>query len=126
MKSPAPAPLPENSASARDKPVAVLHSVGANAQHGQRRTNADKRKAVMTLLNDEEWGQWSDREIARQCAVSKSFVNKLRPSLSTMDSEKSVPRTYTTKHGTVSTMNTQNIGRQISRSGLAVLRSIAE
>ena len=29
---------------------AVLYSVGANASHGQRRTNADKRRAVMTLL----------------------------------------------------------------------------
>jgi hypothetical protein len=42
----------------------------------------------MTLLEDEEWSQWSDREIARQCAVSKSFVSKVRPSLSTVASEK--------------------------------------
>ena len=34
---------------------AVLYSVGANAAHGQRRTNADKRKAMLTLLEDEEW-----------------------------------------------------------------------
>src|SRR5690625_1157178 len=43
---------------------AILHSVGANGNHGKRRTNDDKRKAVKTLLNDEEWSQWSDREIA--------------------------------------------------------------
>jgi hypothetical protein len=29
----------------------------ANAAHGQRRTNADKRKAVITLLEDAEWGR---------------------------------------------------------------------
>ncbi len=35
---------------------AVLLSCGVNATHGLRRTNADKRRAVMRLLNDEEWG----------------------------------------------------------------------
>lgn len=29
---------------------AVLHATGVNAKHGMRRTHADKRKAVMTLL----------------------------------------------------------------------------
>jgi uncharacterized ParB-like nuclease family protein len=31
---------------------AVLHSVGANAAHGMRRTNEDKRRAVRVLLED--------------------------------------------------------------------------
>ena len=44
---------------------AVLFSAGANAVHGLRRSNADKRRAVETLLNDEEWRAWSDNEIAR-------------------------------------------------------------
>jgi len=39
---------------------AILHSVGANAKHGLRRSNQDKRKAVTTLLLDKEWCQWSD------------------------------------------------------------------
>lgn len=58
---------------------AVLYSVSANAKHGLRRTNADKRKAVMTLLEDEEWSQWSDSEIARRCAVNHKTVAKYRP-----------------------------------------------
>ena len=57
---------------------AVLYSVGANASHGLRRTNEDKRKAVMTLLEDAEWSKWSDREIARQCGVSHPFVAAIR------------------------------------------------
>lgn len=57
---------------------AVLLSVGANAEHGYRRTNEDKRRAVETLLNDAEWSQWSDREIARQCKVSHSLVSSVR------------------------------------------------
>ncbi len=57
---------------------AILHAVGANSTHGKRRTNADKRLAVMTLLEDTEWSELSDREIARRCGVSQPFVSKLR------------------------------------------------
>jgi hypothetical protein len=56
---------------------ALLYS-SSNAEHGRPRTNADKRKAVRLLLADAEWGQWSDREIARHCQVSQWFVSRLR------------------------------------------------
>lgn len=94
---------------------AVLYSVGANDAHGLRRTNDDKRKAVMTLLQDDEWGKWSDREIARRCAVSHSTVILHRRSLveSTSENHTAMPnRTFTTKHGTTTTMKTANIGRR--------------
>ncbi len=57
---------------------AILFSVGANAHHGVRRTPADKRRAVEVLLADDEWGSWGDREVARACNVSHTFVAKLR------------------------------------------------
>lgn len=57
---------------------AILCSVSVNATHGLPRTNADKRRAVSVLLSDEEWGQWSSREIARRCRVSDVFVEKVR------------------------------------------------
>ena len=57
---------------------AILHAVGANATHGLRRTNDDKRKAVLTLLNDSEWGQWSDTAIAKRIGVTQPFVSKVR------------------------------------------------
>jgi DNA-binding HxlR family transcriptional regulator len=57
---------------------AVLFSVGANASHGLRRSGGDKRRAVARLLKDDEWGTWSDREIARRCAVSHPFVATVR------------------------------------------------
>ena len=57
---------------------AVLHSCGVNSLHGLRRTNADKRKAVMTMLDDLEWQDWGNSEIARQCNVSSPFVASLR------------------------------------------------
>lgn len=89
---------------------AVLFSTGANQGHGLRRTNADKRKAVTTLLQDEEWGQWSNREIGRRLGVDHSFVSDLRASLLVTNSEKQT-RTYTTKQGTKATMNVENIGK---------------
>ncbi len=55
-----------------------MFSLGVNSTHGLRRSNTDKRKAVMTLLQDSEWSQWSDRVIAKQCQVSPTFVAKVR------------------------------------------------
>ena len=57
---------------------AILYSLSANYMHGLRRSVDDKRKAVWTMLEDVEWSQWSDREIARQCHVSHTFVQRLR------------------------------------------------
>lgn len=87
---------------------AILYSVGANATHGYPRSNEDKRRAVSRLLEDPEWSKWSDREIARHCSVTHPYVSKLRASLETVTSER---RTYTTKHGTVATMDTRAIGK---------------
>lgn len=61
---------------------AILHSVGANETHGLRRTRDDKRRAVLTLLNDAEWSKWTDRQIARRCRVSDKTVAKYRPAAS--------------------------------------------
>ena len=85
---------------------AVLFSVGANAQHGKRRTNADKRRAVLTLLEDREWVKWSNVQVSKQCSVGESFVRSLRIKRSDDDE-----RTYTTKHGTTTTMKIGKIGK---------------
>lgn len=61
---------------------AVLYSLGANAAHGLPRSNADKRRAVQTLLNDPEWSAWSDNVIAHKANVSQPFVSSLRRELS--------------------------------------------
>jgi phage N-6-adenine-methyltransferase len=92
---------------------AVLFSVSANATHGLRRTNADKRRAVETLLNDEEWGNWSDREVARRCGVSNRFVTNLRNELSVNRSQ--IERTVT-RNGTTYTQNTAKIGKSKPQS----------
>lgn len=60
---------------------AILHAVGSNATHGVRRTRADKRKAVKTILSDEEWKTWTDRKIAQHVGVSPTTVGNIRSEL---------------------------------------------
>ena len=60
---------------------AILYAAGSNADHGLRRSNADKRKAVTTLLMDSEWGNLSDSEIGQKCLVTQPFVSKVRREL---------------------------------------------
>jgi hypothetical protein len=57
---------------------AILYAVGANAKHGLRRTNEDKRNAVGILLADAEWSKLSNREIARLCSVDHVSVANWR------------------------------------------------
>jgi len=89
---------------------AVLFSVGANGLHGHRRTNEDKRRAVMMLLGDPEWRHLSDREVARHCAVSQPFVSSLRePSDNGYQIQEPSTRTVT-RGDTTYMMNVGNIG----------------
>lgn len=93
---------------------AVLYSVGANADHKPAlpRSRADKRKAVLTLLNDPEWKQWSDRQIARQCKVSDRTVNRLRHSICDNDADTKLNKTRKVKRGnTEYIVDTSKIGK---------------
>ena len=90
---------------------AVLYACGANATHGLRRTNADKRRAVETLLRDEEWSQWSDREIARRCGVGADMVGDARRSICRNPTDTPTERTVE-RNGKTYTQNTANIGRK--------------
>ena len=83
---------------------AILYSVGANDNHGLRRSNEDKRKAVMTLLDDIEWSDWADSEIARRCKVSPMTVGRIKKSLNIKETEKKF-----IKNGKQSTMKTENM-----------------
>ncbi len=60
---------------------AVKFSLSANARHGLRRTNADKRRAVERAIQDDEWGALSARAIADICSVSDFMVRQVRSSL---------------------------------------------
>jgi hypothetical protein len=117
---------------------AIIFACGANWNHGLPRTNADKRKAVATLLSDPEWSAWSDSDIAKRCRVSHTFVGQMRAELAvtcnvaseTSESADSdvvadnviplpqvpKPRTYNAKSGKTSTMRVGNIGKQKSKA----------
>jgi hypothetical protein len=60
---------------------AVLYSCGANAKHGIQRTSADKRRAVLKLLQDAEWTKWSNNAIAKHTMVSRGLVDDIRKEL---------------------------------------------
>jgi hypothetical protein len=91
---------------------ARLYACGTNAAHGVPRTNEDKRRVVMRLLQDAEWRQWSDSEVACRCKVSAPFVGKLRTELAsshpkTFNDERTVSR-----GGAPYIQNTAAIGRR--------------
>ncbi len=94
------------------KREAMLHSVSANAAHGKRRTNADKRKVVLTLLKDKEWSCWTDRHIAGLCRVSQPFVSTIRKELT--DNGYQFPKKRTTTNGRK--MNVTQIGSNRGRN----------
>ena len=93
---------------------ALIYAAGVNFDHGLPRTMADKRCVVTRVLNDLEWCQWSDRDIANRCKVSHTFVSKVRKDLTgnvASDDEKKT-RVCKTKHGTTTTMTTAKIGKK--------------
>src|SRR6266511_6407035 len=51
------------------------------SSHGPRRSNADKRRAVLTMLQDEEWQRCSLSEIAARCRVSRTLVADIKSEL---------------------------------------------
>jgi len=60
---------------------AILHSLSANTSHGLRRTNEDKRKAVLTLLDDAEWQNFSTNELAKYAGVTQQYISKMKNEL---------------------------------------------
>jgi hypothetical protein len=100
---------------------AILYSCGANAEHGLRRTNADKRAAVTKLLKDDlvclddNGRPWGDSKIASQCRVNRHLVASLREQLKPVEphlgESQDRPRAVT-RGGTTYTQKTGNIGRK--------------
>jgi hypothetical protein len=89
---------------------AILFSVSANSAHGQRRSNEDKRRAVLRLLNDQEWSVWSDREIARRCGVDHMVVVRLRPPAAPSGAKRQIePPRIVQRGGSVYQQNTAGI-----------------
>ncbi len=59
---------------------ALLYAISdANGRHGSPLTLTDRRKAAQILIDDPEWSQMADREIARRSGLSPSTIAALRP-----------------------------------------------
>lgn len=86
-------------------------SYTVNKDHGLRRSNADKRKAVMGALAHPYGKAKSDNQIAKELGVHHSTVGDIRRSLAESASDVPAERTYTTKHGTTAVMKTDKIGK---------------
>jgi hypothetical protein len=59
---------------------AKLYSFGAN-KHGAPHTPEDNRRIVAELIKDEEWGKWSNTQIAKHIGVSGMTVGRILNSL---------------------------------------------
>ena len=86
-----------------------LLAAGENATHGRRRTNADKRAAVLRWLEDDEGKQWTDRYIASQCFVSYELVTSVSVQLSESDSYQRPTKRKYLKNGNLEWMETAKI-----------------
>jgi hypothetical protein len=105
---------------------AILFSVGANASHGLRRTNEDKRRAVMTLLNDPEWGAWTQARIAETCGVSREFVSRVSTAQSPSCDRSQDTVRVVERNGTTYEQNTAGIGKGKLSTKQAMLAKLDE
>jgi len=79
---------------------AIAAACSVNREHdrgGLARTNADKRRAVETLLTLEAWKSKSTRLIAEHCGVSNATVARVKDEL--LQSNNSLSDTVETKDG---------------------------
>ena len=92
---------------------AIERSCAVNTTHGKRRTPAETKRAVETILKvmTHRGVRWSHQEIADRCALSRPRVTQLLPELSCKYLQDSVPTTVT-RNGSTYEMNTSNIGKR--------------
>jgi hypothetical protein len=97
---------------------AMLYAMQANLRHGLPATRADKRKAVETMLLDDVWTSWSNREIGRQCGVDGTTVAAMRKELGLTSTKRT-----TMRGGKVVVIETSNIG---AKATAGILQSETE
>ena len=87
---------------------AQWHSFGANKTNGQRRQRGDIGRAVIAILDDEEWAEISQETIADHVGCSAARVSQIRSSLHKL---RDTPTTKkVTRNGSTYPMHTDNIG----------------
>lgn len=89
---------------------AMLYALSANLQNGLRPNLQDRLRALQILLDDPEWQQWSNSELARRSGTNrKTVISHRKPSCPNgQDSGKA----KVSRGGTVYEQNTANIGKK--------------
>ena len=91
-------------------------SFGANKDHGLRRSNEDKQRAVKSALQHPKSKGLSDNQIAEHVGVHHSTIAKWRSEVASCGNSK-IPTTRTaTRNGKTYEMDTTNIGRRPQQS----------
>jgi hypothetical protein len=94
-------------------------ALAANATHGLRRTNADKRRVVVLALKHPKGAGMSDRRIGQHCAVHHSTVSAIRKELEASGEIQEVGARAVTRGGSTYTMDTSGIGTAARRTSPA-------
>ena len=96
---------------------AMLFAWSANNRHGKPPKPEDIRAIIRKMFEDEEWGKWSNVQIAKQLEVSVSTVQRLRVAYQEEHKEqKKTTVTYVDKHGNTTTMETSSIKKKTKKT----------
>jgi len=97
---------------------ATLYSFGANGRRGLNINFEDKRNIIKRMLEDQEWGQWTNAQIAKHVGVSKMTVGRVKQQLEEEgkgnDGE---TKKYIDRHGNESEIKTSNLGKKKTKEG---------
>lgn len=85
---------------------AQLFSKGAHNGRGLSHNAKDYQYIVLSMVNDKEWGQWSNRAIAKHVGISVMTVGRIKKKADVQQS----PKKKTIRKGKEHTVDTTNIG----------------
>jgi hypothetical protein len=92
---------------------ALLYAASANASHGLRRTNADKRRAVLLVLGN--FPKWSDRKVGEACGVDHKTVSAARASLAPEPDGGEIPQSADASELQASNVLVSRLGKVLDR-----------
>jgi hypothetical protein len=94
-------------------------ALAANATHGLRRTNADKRRVVVLALKHPKGAGMSDQRIGQHCGDHHSSVSAIRKELETRAEIQKVRERTVARSGSTCTMDSSGIGKAARRGSPA-------
>lgn len=94
---------------------ALMYALGSNAEHGFRRSSADKRHAVEMALKDPELAELSNREIGDICRVSHTTVRRIRNDQLSKDSSNDKPKKKKKKPEKAKASDVRDNGKKLTQ-----------